>query len=305
MTMFATAAADSRLVPVLRRGVVFLAIAGACWFVVDAAMRLLGASLDTEPTVTVSTTAGQTAAARGPRAFQDYLAIVQRNLFGEAALKKPPPPKPPEAPPPPKPVESLPKAAAAMNLQLYGTVIAPDGKDNMAFILDKTNNNEAMFRAGDKIRNIQVRRIERFFVVVSDGGPEAVLTMEIAQPITPEPPATSPPPPPSAAAPAAPAPPKVTASPENIERLMREAQFVPITAEGKTTGYRLTGIKPNSIYDTLKLQNNDVVLAINNQPVSSPTELMRLYQQLGGQNQVTLHIQRGEQQQNLVVMLQH
>jgi len=286
----------------------FLVIACVGFFAVDSAMRFVSAAFETAPVVTVSPGAALPADGARFKPFAEYQKIVQRNLFGEAALKKAP------AAPPPPPVVSvaeLPKANPSLNLQLFGTVVTADPKNSLAFVLDKSANNDGTYRVGDSIKTVQVRKIERFFIIVNSGGQDQVLWMDIAQPEACPPqqavPGSSRP------APAAPPPPAgraaigrgdIQASMSNLDKVMKEARFTPVTTDGKAAGYRVSAIKPDSIYSKLQLQNGDVIVNVNSQPVNNPAGLMTMYQNLSEQKSMSIEIQRNGQRQTLTFDLQ-
>jgi type II secretory pathway component PulC len=233
----------------------FLVIGCVAFFAVDATMRFVSAAFETSPVVTVSAGAAQPSGAVRFKPFGEYQKIVQRNLFGDAALKKAP-----VAPPPPPVVSvaELPKANPALNLQLFGTVVDADPRKSVAFVLDKGANNDGTYHVGDNIKTVQVRKIERFFIIVNSGGQDSVLWMDIAQPDAGLPkeavPGSAGPnrprPWPIRRAPWSPAG-DIQASMSNLDKVMKEARFTPVVNDGKASGYRVSAIKPDSIYSKL------------------------------------------------------
>lgn len=285
----------------------FLVIGCVTFFTVDAAMRFVSAAFETSPVVTVSAGAAQPSDAMRFKPFGEYQKIVQRNLFGDAALKKAPAGRPA---PPAVSVAELPKANPALNLQLFGTVVNADPQKSVAFVLDKGANNDGTYHVGDNIKTVQVRKIERFFIIVNSSGQDQVLWMDIAQPDAGLPKEAAP----GAADPAPAAPPpgkrtaigrgEIKASMSNLDKVMKEARFTPVTSDGKPAGYRVSAIKPDSIYSKLQLQNGDVIVNVNSQPVNNPSGLMAMYQNLSEQKSMSIEIQRDGQRQTLTVDLQ-
>ena len=111
----------------------------------------------------------------------------------------------------------------SLPLSLLGTVISSDSRDNLAIILDESNNRQNLFRVGDTVHKAQIKKIERTRVILLVNGKQQVLgqknrkgggqaadtgttsTIAVNKPALKElPPNIMPPPPPPAPAPPAP-----------------------------------------------------------------------------------------------------
>ncbi|KUG30046.1 hypothetical protein ASZ90_000058 [hydrocarbon metagenome] len=73
--------------------------------------------------------------------------------------------------------EGLPLAPATVGIALAGTMIRPDGFDNMAVIFDKKTGKQNIFHEGDLVGKILIKRILRHKVVIEENGSAAVLVM--------------------------------------------------------------------------------------------------------------------------------
>lgn len=83
------------------------------------------------------------------------------------------------APPESGPIsaEGLPLASQNVGIALAGTMIRPDGFDNMAVIIDKKTGKQDIFHEGDLVGKILIKRILRHKVVIEENGAAAVLVM--------------------------------------------------------------------------------------------------------------------------------
>jgi general secretion pathway protein C len=67
-------------------------------------------------------------------------------------------------------------------------------------------------------------------------------------------------------------------------------------------GFLVREIQPGSVYEKLGMRTGDVIRSVNGQPINNMEEVMKLYQQLGGINQVgnvAIEITRGGQTESL------
>lgn len=59
-----------------------------------------------------------------------------------------------------------------------------------------------------------------------------------------------------------------------------QARIVPSFVEGKSQGFKLFAIRPDSVYDRLGFQNGDVIQRVNGHALDSPQKAMEAYDQL-------------------------
>ena len=62
--------------------------------------------------------------------------------------------------------------------------------------------------------------------------------------------------------------------------------------KGKSEGFRLSLIKPESLYDVLGFENGDVVLKVNDLPLDSPEDASAAYKKLKAVSQATFTVER-------------
>jgi general secretion pathway protein C len=198
-------------------------------------------------------------------------------------------------------LESIPLALDTLKLKLVGTVVGSNGSANVAFIEDLQAKSQDLFREGDQVKNVTVKRILRNSVVINTGKRDEILTME-----------TDP-----AGSMARTSPSgsdtqagrdqvvesrkldrdAVESSLGDLTRLMQDAQIDTYIEEGAPSGFRFTNIKPDSFYSRLGLRNNDVILSINGQELTDPSQFLSLKENIEGASGVALSIKRGGAQQ--------
>ncbi len=85
---------------------------------------------------------------------------------------------------------------------------------------------------------------------------------------------------------------KVRKSLENPEQIMTDARLLPNFVQGKQQGFKISEVIPDGIYDSLGLQNSDILLRVNSLEISNPEVAMQAMTALKGMNKVTLDIIR-------------
>ena len=78
----------------------------------------------------------------------------------------------------------------------------------------------------------------------------------------------------------------------NLDRLSRDARVVPNFVDGKSNGFKIFGIKRNSAYKNLGLQNNDVITGVNGMELTSPDKALDVYSKLQNESSFSLEIVR-------------
>jgi general secretion pathway protein C len=76
------------------------------------------------------------------------------------------------------------------------------------------------------------------------------------------------------------------------EQIMTDARFLPNMIDGKQQGFVLREVKPGGIYNSLGLQSGDVLLSINEAPISNPESALQAFTALRGIDRVQLDIIR-------------
>jgi hypothetical protein len=67
---------------------------------------------------------------------------------------------------------------------------------------------------------------------------------------------------------------------------------IPVAADGRASGFRLYGVRPDSLLAVLGIQNGDTIETINGWDVSSPDKALEAYSLLQRATELTVHILR-------------
>jgi general secretion pathway protein C len=87
---------------------------------------------------------------------------------------------------------------------------------------------------------------------------------------------------------------------ENFAAQLRLAQMQPRLVDGKTDGFLVQRIYPQSILAQMGLQRGDVVIDVNNIRLDSPEKALQIFQQLREARRVTVSVERNGQPQSFV-----
>lgn len=80
----------------------------------------------------------------------------------------------------------------------------------------------------------------------------------------------------------------------NLDQLSRDARIVPNIDNGKNNGFKVFGIKRDSVFKKLGVKNNDVLTAVNGEPLTTD-KVLDLYSKLSSARTLSLDvIRRGE-----------
>lgn len=218
--------------------------------------------------------------------LQDYAPILKNNPFGfpGGELK-------------PIIVSSGEASISRTDISLIGTVSGPESL-SYAIFADKTGFQD-VFRVGNPVFGLgTLKKVEKDRVFISSSGrdieiPIAEITTirEIKRPPTGE----------TASAGFARKTGegvytvdqrRVQQAIENPNQIMTDARLLPNIVEGKQEGFVLREVRPNGIYQSLGLQNGDVLLRINEYNISNPEAALQAFTALKGMDRVQLDIIR-------------
>jgi type II secretory pathway component PulC len=82
---------------------------------------------------------------------------------------------------------------------------------------------------------------------------------------------------------------------ENFSEVAGQAAAVPIIENGQPKGFQLRKIHPGSIYQRLGLKDNDLVLSVNGESLTTADQALRLFTVFRNEREITLDIRRGKQ----------
>ena len=221
-----------------------------------------------------------TAPSNRSKSEKDYQRITQRNLFQTASdqTKRP------------ALIDISNLEQTELKLKLWGTVTGSDGK-TWAVIEESEKNTQQLYKEGETIQDATIRQILRNKVVLNLRGKDEVLEIEeITSKI-----ARKPPPARRTTARRR----TITIRRTQIEKVVgaqaditQQAQLDVHSEGGTASGIKITSIKPRSIFRQMRLINGDVLLEINGTRFTSPQDVVRLYQLVQNESNVTLQIMR-------------
>jgi general secretion pathway protein C len=258
---------------------IFLAIVIVCLVVIRDILKITHKRRDL-PVAASREKAGAPKA----RKLEDYEIILRNNPFGfDAGSLKPL-------------THSGEKAASISDMTLIGTVAGPEVYSFAIFIAGKGT--QEVYRVGESIPGVgKLKRVETDKVYI--GGRERMIEVPIADIVT----ITD-------VAPVQKTPvgssfarsigqgtyivdqKKVEQAIEHPNQLMTDARLQPNIADGKQEGYVLREVRPGGIYQSLGLQNGDVLLRINEYNISNPENALQAFTALRGMERVQLDILR-------------
>lgn len=228
--------------------------------------------------------------------LDDFRAIAERNIFG--SLQKTSLEQGTEE------IEAL--EPTSLKIALLGTVTGND-KYAFAVIEESDKRKQGLYRVGDSVQEAVVKRILRGKVVLRVGDKDEVLTMEepsSSRKETPFPTTKT-------------RPGRFTSGPterassivvnrkdlqkslKDINELLTQVRIRPHFKDGRADGLSITRIRRGSIFAKLGLRNGDIVQGINGRSITSPDDVLALYEQLNSGTPMSLAITRRNQQRTI------
>jgi general secretion pathway protein C len=209
-----------------------------------------------------------------------YQAIIERNLFKTKTETGSGPDK--------LDIETL--KPTELKLELLGTITG-DNKEAYAVIQDTAVKKQDLYRIGDTIQNATVKMILREKVVLNVNGKDEILGMEkvsrsqgikktstelggtSSQNISVK---RS----------------QIDTAIKDVNTLMKQIRIRPNFKNGKPDGFRLTGIRPNSIFYNMGLKSGDIIMGVDGKDIESVDDALKFYQSLQSSSNVQLQIKR-------------
>ncbi len=252
------------------------------YLIVNSAYDLLKIKVSAQP-VPVTASPGQMKAQKTAKpTLEELRSLVQRHPFGEAKVEAKEASKEKVLEP------------TTLKLNLVGTVVG-DGINSYAVIEDVGKKTHILVRVGDKIQGGEILTIERMRVILKVGEKEQVLAFKDTKP-SPAPGGIPAPPP-------GPQPPleakEVTLNRQEVmdqlnklPQLMTQVSVAPYFKDGQPAGIGLSRISPGSIFQKMGLQNGDVIVAVEDNPIRSSEDLINLYDSLKNADRVKIQLER-------------
>lgn len=93
---------------------------------------------------------------------------------------------------------------------------------------------------------------------------------------------------------------------QDMGKLGRDARVMPNydRESGTYQGFKLIGVKPNSLYRAIGIRSGDVLMQVNGQELSSPTKALELFNQLQTSSNITIDIMRHGEKHSLVYKIE-
>jgi|LGVE01.1.fsa_nt_gb general secretion pathway protein C len=196
-----------------------------------------------------------------------------------------------------------------LGLTLLGTVSGA-GEFDFAVIEEENKKKQGLFREGDAVAAATIIRIMRGIVVLRVDGRDEILKMEEGDQRS-----------------EVGGPTRRTAGRQrsevrgiknvikvkktdidnafnNMGEMLARVRIRPYFSSGKSDGFIISRIKPGSIFQKMGMQNGDIIQGVDNQPIKSPDEMLKLYNGLKSGSAITLNIKRKGRQEDLKYIFQ-
>lgn len=83
----------------------------------------------------------------------------------------------------------------------------------------------------------------------------------------------------------------------NLNEVITQARAVPVLQEGKSAGFKLFSIRPNSIFQKIGLVDGDIVQRVNDTELTDPSKAVGLLEEIQSMDQVRVNFVRSGKQQ--------
>jgi general secretion pathway protein C len=275
----------------------FVALSILVFIGVDLVYKLVGTRLDDVDTQEIAKVRTSPVKRYRKPSLSSYRAITDRNIFRsvENAAKEIQPD-----------LENL--EPTKLKLALLGTVVTDTRETAVAVIEETDKRKQGLYRVGDSVKDAVLKVILRGKVVLRVGDKDEILTMEES----------------SSSRTSSPAPQRavsssrtstrtqprvstrtirrsdITRSMSDINALLSQAQVRSHTSEdGSPDGLSINNIKAGSIYAKMGLRNGDVVQGVSGNPITSPDDVLSLYEELKSGSSVSIQIIRSGREQTI------
>jgi general secretion pathway protein C len=83
----------------------------------------------------------------------------------------------------------------------------------------------------------------------------------------------------------------------NLNEVITQARAVPVLQDGKSAGFKLFSIRPNSIFQKIGLVDGDIVQRVNDTELTDPSKAVGLLEEIQSMDQVRVNFMRSGKQQ--------
>lgn len=173
----------------------------------------------------------------------------------------------------------------------FGLELKGTAGDQMAIVRDLASNQEKLLKKGDSYKNATVTSIERNRLVLESAGIREELILPADSSIMETHPAVSI----TTPAPTTLHRKELAAILRDVAQLSEEISLQPVRgADGGTSGYKVTSLKPQGFLAKIGLRKTDLITAINSQKILSPEDVYRVLEEASHQDRLTLNLRRNQ-----------
>jgi general secretion pathway protein C len=189
----------------------------------------------------------------------------------------------------------IPPAGPDIGWKLVGTAVMDDPGDSYAIMEYQSTGRQGAFQEGDRLGEILIKKILPDGVVIETGTGEEMLSVSAGGR------GSGPSPPQGGALPQRRA---VNPRYSDYTQLRREIGLRPHLEEGRPAGLIIYRIRPDSIFSQIGLQLGDVILDVNERPITTTRQAIDFFEALKAGGMISLKIKRGENMQHLRFQIQ-
>ncbi len=217
------------------------------------------------------------------------------------------------------PTADGPISPSTLPLELGGTIVFKNSKFSVSLIRERSSKKAGYYGIGDTVLNARVHKIERFRVIIENGGRLESLELRDAESkmgpgffnqessdtgISTLPPSSGLD---NSGGGFEEIGPNRFVVPQseidkiltNFAQVLTQARMVPnITPDNKTAGFKVFQIKSGSIYDKMRMLNNDIIKRVNGQDLDSFEKATGLFTALRNEKTITIDLVRNGQKVN-------
>ncbi|MBP7125230.1 hypothetical protein KBD49_02575 [Myxococcota bacterium] len=90
---------------------------------------------------------------------------------------------------------------------------------------------------------------------------------------------------------------------QDLSKLGMQARIVPNYEGGRYAGFRLVGVRPDSLYRAIGLESGDLIRRVNGSEIDTPNKAIELFEQLRSSSNIALDIERRGQKVTLTYQI--
>ncbi len=222
--------------------------------------------------------------------------ILQRNVFNSAGILAPDGSEKNTRKSDDQNFESSACTQEQLPVQIVGTIFTGNAKESVVIIKDSQIPDADIYKPGMVIidhEDFEIYKVKQGVVEIRKGDQKICVDLTGRSPVDQAAQTGAPKPEASESIDIADDEMKTLLGPE-LARAMNEVKLIPLPAPGGPgiQGFQILALVPGSIYDRVKLQNEDIVVEVNGQSLKDPTQGYRLLESLQQQREITINFTR-------------